>query len=41
MVSENFNGLINMKKRAGEIGAQFMIDSHPGNGTTIQLRVAV
>jgi signal transduction histidine kinase len=35
------NGLINMKKRAGEIGAQFSIDSHPGSGTTIQLKVAV
>lgn len=35
------NGLINMKKRAEEIGAQFMIDSHPGEGTTIQLKVAV
>jgi len=35
------NGLKNMKKRAGEIGAQLVIDSWPGNGTTIQLMVAV
>ena len=35
------NGLINMKKRAGEIGALFSIDSLPGNGTTIQLKIAV
>jgi len=35
------NGLTNMKKRAKEIGAQFMIDSQPGNGTTIQLKLAV
>jgi signal transduction histidine kinase len=35
------NGLKNMKKRATEIGADLLIDSHPGNGTTIQLRVAV
>ena len=35
------NGLTNMKKRAAEIGAQFMIDSQPGNGTTIHLKVAV
>lgn len=37
----NGNGLKNMKMRASEIGAQFMIDSYPGKGTTIQLRVAV
>jgi signal transduction histidine kinase len=35
------NGLKNMKKRAEEIGAQFSIDSNPGKGTTIQLKVAV
>ena len=35
------NGLKNMKKRASEIGAQLVIDSFPGNGTTIQLSVAV
>jgi signal transduction histidine kinase len=35
------NGLKNMKKRAGEIGAQLVIDSGLGNGTTIQLMVAV
>lgn len=35
------NGLKNMKKRAEEIGAQFMIHSNPGNGTIIDLKVAV
>jgi len=35
------NGLKNMKKRAEEIGAQFMIDSKPGAGTTIELKIAV
>jgi signal transduction histidine kinase len=35
------NGLKNMKKRANEIGADLVIDSYPGNGTTIQLRIAV
>ena len=35
------NGLKNMKKRASEIGAQLVIDSWPGNGTTIQLMVAI
>ncbi len=35
------NGLRNMKKRATEIGAELLIDSFPGNGTTIQLKVAV
>jgi signal transduction histidine kinase len=35
------NGLKNMKKRADEISAQLTIESFPGNGTTIQLRVAV
>jgi len=35
------NGLTNMKKRAMEIGAHFMLDSQPGNGTTIQLKLAV
>jgi len=34
------NGLKNMKKRAEEIGAHFMIDSKP-SGTTIELKVAV
>ena len=34
------NGLKNMKKRADEIGAKFMIDS-AGKRTTIQLNVAV
>jgi signal transduction histidine kinase len=35
------NGLKNMKKRAGEMGAVLMIDSMPGNGTTIKLEMAV
>jgi signal transduction histidine kinase len=35
------NGMNNMKKRATEIAARLMIDSEPGNGTTIQLSVAV
>jgi len=39
--STNGNGLRNMKKRAEEIGAQFMIDSKPGIGTTIELKLAV
>lgn len=35
------NGLKNMKKRADEMGGLFIIDSHPGKGTTVQLKVAV
>lgn len=35
------NGLKNMKKRAAEIGGQLVIESWPGKGTEIQLRVAV
>jgi two-component system sensor histidine kinase UhpB len=35
------NGLKNMKKRAEEIGAKLFIKSFPGNGTSIQLVVAV
>ncbi|HJW28634.1 MAG TPA: ATP-binding protein, partial [Saprospiraceae bacterium] len=35
------NGIRNMQKRASEIGGQFMIDSSPGNGTLIQLRIPV
>jgi len=35
------NGLKNMKKRAEEIKGQLTIDSLPGNGTTIQLSVAL
>jgi len=35
------NGLKNMKKRAEEIKGQLTIDSLPGNGTTIQLHVAL
>lgn len=34
------NGLKNMRKRAEEIRAQFLIDSHPGSGTTVHLSVA-
>jgi len=30
-----------MKKRAEEIGARFMIDSTPGNGTSIELKIAI
>lgn len=33
------NGLKNMKNRALEIGAQFLIESEPGKGTTIQLLI--
>jgi len=35
------NGLKNMKRRALEIGANLTIESFPGNGTKIQLSVAV
>jgi signal transduction histidine kinase len=35
------NGLKNIKKRADEIRAQLTIDSFPGNGTTIQVSIAV
>jgi signal transduction histidine kinase len=35
------NGLNNMKKRAEEIRGRFLIDSQPGNGTTLQLSVAI
>lgn len=35
------NGLMNMKKRAVEMGAQLWIDSAPGSGTTIKLELAV
>jgi len=35
------NGLENMKKRAIEMGAQLLIDSTPGKGTTIRLDLAV
>ncbi len=35
------NGLRNMKRRATEIGAELLIDSYPGNGTTIKLKIAV
>ncbi|HSU28872.1 MAG TPA: sensor histidine kinase [Chitinophagaceae bacterium] len=39
--SRGGNGLKNMKKRAEEIGAKISIDSHPGDGTTIELSIAV
>jgi two-component system sensor histidine kinase UhpB len=35
------NGIKNMRKRAEEIGGRLYIDSEPGHGTTIQLRIAV
>jgi signal transduction histidine kinase len=35
------NGLKNMKKRAAEIGGKLLVESFPGIGTTVQLRVAV
>ena len=35
------NGLKNMKKRAQEIGAKLLIESEPGNGTTIQLLMII
>ena len=35
------NGLNNMKKRASEMGGKLWIESFPGSGTTIQLKVAV
>jgi signal transduction histidine kinase len=33
------NGLVNMKKRIEEISGNFLIESQPGNGTTIRLTV--
>jgi signal transduction histidine kinase len=33
------NGLKNMKNRAMEMGATFLIESEPGRGTTIQLLI--
>ncbi|MEO6692270.1 MAG: ATP-binding protein, partial [Saprospiraceae bacterium] len=35
------NGIKNMKKRAEEIGAKLLIESFPGSGTTIRLKIAV
>lgn len=35
------NGLKNMQRRANEIGARLRIDSLPGSGTTIQLKVSI
>lgn len=35
------NGLKNIRKRAHEIGAALTIDSMPGNGTTVQLDLAL
>jgi len=33
------NGLINMKKRMHDIGGEFFIHSHPGEGTEIELEI--
>ena len=35
------NGLMNMKKRAEEIGAHFIIDSKPGHGTNIEIKLGI
>ncbi len=35
------NGIKNMKKRADEIGAHLLMESCPGNGTSIQLIIAI
>jgi len=35
------NGLKNMRKRAEEIGAKLLIESFPGSGTLIQLKIAI
>lgn len=35
------NGLKNMRKRAKEMGAALSIDSFPGQGTTVQLKISV
>jgi two-component system, NarL family, sensor histidine kinase UhpB len=35
------NGLNNMKKRAGDMGGDLFIESHPGAGTTIRLQLAI
>ena len=35
------NGLKNMKRRAEEIGAQFIIESRPGGGTSLELKISV
>jgi len=35
------NGLNNMKKRAEEMGGQLVIDSKVGNGTLVELKIAV
>jgi signal transduction histidine kinase len=34
------NGLINMKKRMHDIGGEFLIHSHPGEGTEIELVIS-
>jgi signal transduction histidine kinase len=33
------NGLTNMKKRLDDIGGSFEIESHPGKGTAIKLKI--
>ena len=35
------NGLNNMKNRAKEIGAGFLLKSNPGNGTRIELQYSI
>jgi signal transduction histidine kinase len=35
------NGLINMRKRAEELGAKLTIDSAPGHGTILEFKLAV
>ena len=35
------NGIKNMHKRAKEMGAFFTLESNPGAGTQIQLKIAV
>lgn len=35
------NGLINMKKRLDDIGGSFEIESHPGKGTAIKLKIEI
>jgi signal transduction histidine kinase len=37
----NGEGLRNMRKRAGQIGARFSIESRNGNGTTIKLAAKI
>jgi signal transduction histidine kinase len=41
MAGSNGNGLINMKKRAEELGGSFDIQSSPGNGTRISFKIKI